>query len=146
MTFQLVAQCLYQLCHCAPSASNGVRVNKHQNLISCVSRVTSNTTQSHKIYQRSRTSSTQQRIRNLKQTLQHRHTVASGHCHVMNTLWLVMFSCADIQGPTDVAHYTTVPVNISMSEQHTQSNGCMTRMCVIWTPVSDHDLQSTLQT
>jgi len=108
--------------------------------------VTSNTTKCQEIYQRSCNSRTQQRIRNLNQTLQCRHTAISDHCHVMNTLWLAMFSCAYIQGPTDVDHYTTVPVNISMSEQHTQSNGCMTiRMCVILTPVSDHDLQSTFQ-
>ena len=141
-TFQLVSQCFNQLCHCAPPTTTGVRVNKNQNLTVRASRVTSNTTKSQEIYQRSCISRTQQRIRNLKQTLQHRHTATSGHCHVMNTLWLAMLSCA-----TDVAHYTTVPVNISMSEQHTQSNGCMTiRMCVIWTPVTDHDLQSMLQT
>ena len=126
-----------QPCHCVPPATTGVRVNENQNLTVRASRVTSNTTKSQEIYQKSCTSRTQQRIRNLKQTLQHRHSATSGHCHV----------CADIHGPTDVAHYTTVPVNISMSEQHTQSNGCMTiRMCVIWTPVSDHDLQFTLQT
>ena len=146
-TFQLIGQCLNQLCHCVPPTTSGVRVNKHQNLIVRASRVTSNTTKSQEIYQRNCTSRTQQRIRILKQTLQHRHTATSGHCHVMNTLWLAMFSCVDIQGPTDAAHYTTVPVNINISEEHTQSNGCITiRMCVIWTPVSDHDLQSTLQT
>jgi hypothetical protein len=73
--------------------------------------VTSNTTESQEIYQRSYASRTQQRIRNLKQTLQHRHAATSGYC-----LWLAMFSCADIHGPTYMAHYTTVPVNISMSE------------------------------
>ena len=148
-TFWLVSQCLNQLCHCVlpPPATIGVSINKHQNLIVCASRVTSNTTKSQEIYQRSYGSRTQQRIRNLKQTLQHRHTATSGHCHVMNTLWLAMFSCADIHWPRDVAHYTTVPVNTGLSEQHTQSNGCMTiRMCVIWTPVSDNNLQSTLQT